>query len=95
MIGFYSEQLGGNVYHRVIKIDTENGRFITHGDANRTGVNESVPFDKANGIVVNASQGAGQAVSFVQEKILYLVVIVVLLLVMAEAASTLIKTWKE
>ena len=95
VIGFYSESLGGNIYHRVIQIDTANGRYVTHGDANKVGVNESVPFEKANGIVVNTNQDAGLAVSFVKANLLYLVAIVVLSLVMAEAISTLIKTWKE
>ena len=95
VIGFYSESLGGIIYHRVIQIDDVNGRYITHGDANKVGVNESVPFDKANGIVVNTNQDAGLAVNFVKANILYLIAIVVLSLVMAEAISTLIKTWKE
>ncbi len=95
VIGFYSDSLGGNIYHRVIAIDTDNGRYITHGDANKTGVNESVPFEKANGIVVNTNQGAGLVVNFVKSNVLYLIAMVVLALIMAEAVSTLIKTWKE
>jgi hypothetical protein len=54
-------------------------------------VDDSVLYD----IVVNTNQDAGLAVSFVKANLLYLVAIVVLSLVMAEAISTLIKTWKE
>ena len=95
VIGFYSEALGGNIYHRVIKIDEANGRYITHGDANSPGVNESVPFEKANGIVVNVNHAAGEGVRIVQSNLLYLVVMVVLFFVMVEALLTLIKIWKE
>ena len=95
VIGFYSEALGGNIYHRVIEIDEGKGRYVTHGDANPTGVNELVPFEKANGIVVNVDHNAGQGISFVQGHLLYLVVMVVLFFVMVEAILTLIKTWKE
>ena len=95
VIGFYSEALGGNIYHRVIEIDEANGRYITHGDANSPGVNESVPFEKANGIVVNVNHEAGEGVSFVQNHLLYLVAMVVLFFVMVEALLILIKTWKE
>ena len=95
VIGFYSEYLGGNIYHRIIEIDEANGRYITHGDANNPGVNESVPFEKANGIVVNVNHEAGQGVRFVQDHLLYLVAIVVLFFVMVEALLTLIKIWKE
>lgn len=95
VIGFYSEQLGGNVYHRVIDIDTETGRYTTHGDANAPGVNESVPFDKANGIVVNVNHGAGVVVNKVQSNLLYFIAMIVILLIMLEALSALIKTWKE
>ena len=95
VIGFYSEAMGGNIYHRVIEIDEDNGRYITHGDANAKGVNELVPFDKANGIVVNVNHDAGQGVRFVQNNLLYLIAIVVLFFIMVEALSTLIKIWKE
>ena len=95
VIGFYSPSVGGNVYHRVIAIDEVDHKFTTHGDANAPGANESVAFDEVNGIVVNVSHGAGEAVSFVKSNILYLVVIVILLLIMAEAFHYLIKTWKE
>lgn len=95
VIGFYSPSVGGNVYHRVIAIDEVGQRFTTHGDANAPGANESVAFDEANGIVVNVNHGAGEAVSFVQSKFLYLLAIVVLLFIMSEAIFYLIKTWKE
>ena len=95
VIGFYSEALGGNIYHRVIEIDEANGRYITHGDANSPGVNELVPFEKANGIVVNVNHDAGQGVRFVQNNLLYLIAIVVLFFIMIEALLTFIKLWKE
>ena len=95
VIGFYSEALGGNIYHRVIEIDESKGRYVTHGDANAPGVNELVPFEKANGIVVNVNHTAGQGISFVQGHLLYLVIMVVLFFVMVEALLTLIKIWKE
>ena len=93
VIGFYSEYLGGNVYHRVIAIDEVSHRFTTKGDANTA--TESVPFEKANGIVVNVNHDAGVVVSFVKSNIFYLAAIVVLLLIMSEATFYLIKTWKE
>lgn len=93
VIGFYSPSLNGNIYHRVISIDKENRTFTTKGDSNPT--MEQVGFDEANGIVVNVSHPAGETVTFVKSNILYLIVIVILLLVMAEATSYLIKLWKE
>jgi len=95
VIGFYSEALGGNIYHRVIEIDEGKGRYVTHGDANGPGENELVPFEKANGIVVNVNHGVGEGVRFVQTHLLYLVPIVILVFVMVEALLMLIKTWKE
>ena len=95
VIGFYSEALGGNVYHRVIDIDESNRRYVTHGDANPPGENELVPFEKANGIVVNVNHAAGEGVSFVKKNILLLIPMVILFFVMIEAILTLIKIWKE
>ena len=93
VIGFYSPSLGGNIYHRVISVDSENRIFTTKGDANTT--MEYVGFDEANGIVVNVNHPAGQVIAFVKANVLYLVAIVVLLFVMAMAVSSLIKLWKE
>ena len=95
VIGFYSEALGGNIYHRVIEIDESNGRYVTHGDANSPGVNELVPFEKANGIVVNVNHAAGEGVSLVKNNLIQLILMVILFFVMIEAILTLIKTWKE
>ena len=93
VIGFYSAKLNGNIYHRVVAIDEVNKVFTTKGDANTS--TESVPFEKANGIVVNVSHPAGEFVSFVKANIFYLVAIVVILLIMSEAIFYLMKTWKE
>ena len=95
VIGFYSAKLNANIYHRVIAIDEVNKKFTTHGDANEPGVNESVAFDEANGVVVNVSQPAGEFVSFVKKNIFILVAMVILLLIMSEAVYYLMKTWKE
>jgi len=95
VIGFYSAKLNANVYHRVIAIDEENKVFTTHGDANQPGANESVAFDRANGIVVNVSHPAGEFVSFVKKNIFFLVAAVILILIMSEAVYYLMKTWKE
>ena len=95
VIGFYSEALGGNIYHRVIEIDEKNGRYVTHGDANSPGVNELVPFEKANGIVVNVNHVAGEGVTLVKNNLIQLILMVILFFVMIEAILTLIKTWKE
>ena len=93
VIGFYSAGLDGNIYHRVISIDSGNRTFTTKGDANTT--MEYVGFDEANGIIVNVNHHAGEVVAFVKANVLYLVAIVVLLFVMAMAVSSLIKLWKE
>ena len=93
VIGFYSEKLGANIYHRVISIDTESKVFTTKGDAAST--TESIPFEKANGVVVNVSHGAGEVVHFIKTNILLLVLIVVLFVIMVEAIIHISKVWKE
>jgi len=93
VIGFYSPSLDGNIYHRVISIDSGNRIFTTKGDANTT--MEYVGFEEANGIVVNVNHPAGEVIAFVKANILYLVAMVVLVFVMAMAVSSLIKLWKE
>jgi len=95
VIGFYSAKLHGNIYHRVKEVHTEEKFFVTHGDANPTGVDETVTFDEANGIVVNVSHPAGEFVSFVKKNIFFLVAAVILILIMSEAVYYLMKTWKE
>ena len=93
VIGFYSEKLGANIDHRVISIDTESKVFTTKGDAAST--TESIPFEKANGVVVNVSHGAGEVVHFIKTNILLLVLIVVLFVIMVEAIIHISKIWKE
>ncbi len=93
VIGFYSSMVGGNVYHRVIEIDTERGVFITHGD--NTHATETVPFGDANGIVVNVNHPAGEFIMFVKQNVMYIAAAIILLLIMAEAFAYLIKVWRE
>lgn len=93
VIGFYSARLNANIYHRVI--DIKDGYFITHGDAAKTGADEIVYFEDANGIVVNVNHPAGEFVSFVKKNIFLLVAIVVLILILSEAVIYFMKTWKE
>ena len=93
VIGFYSPLVNGNIYHRVISIDEDNRVFTTKGD--NTHATESVPFDDVNGKVVNVNHPAGEVITFVKNNMLFIVVILVLLFVMVEAVSYLLKIWKE
>ena len=93
VIGFYSPLVNGNVYHRVVSIDSENMVFHTKGDNAPAG--ETVAFDQVNGIVVNVSHPAGEVVRFVQSNMIFIVIVVVLLFIMAEAFLYLLKNWKE
>ena len=95
VIGFYSPALGANIYHRVKTVDSDNRVFITHGDANPEGADETVPFDKALGVVVNVNHGAGEAVNFIKKNFVLVIVFVVALFIMIEAVSYLGKLWKE
>lgn len=89
VIGFYSPSLKGNIYHRVVAIDKENRVFVTKGDALPT--TEYVGFDEANGIVVNVNHPAGEVITFLKANALYIVLMAIILLAIAEIASYLIK----
>lgn len=94
VIGFYSPSLNANIYHRVIAIDVEKKVFTTQGDANPS-PDSPLPFDKANGVVVNVSHDAGEAVVFVKTNIFLLVAIVILSVIMIEAIIHISIIWKE
>lgn len=92
VIGHYSSLMGGNVYHRVIAIDTVNQMFVTQGD--NTHATETFSFSEANGKVVNVNHTAGEVVIFVKAHLLFIVFIMFMLAIMAEAFSYLLRNWK-
>ena len=94
VIGFYSEKLGANIYHRVIDIDVENRVFTTKGDANDV-ADKPISFDEANGKVVNVSHGAGEVVHFIKSNIFLLVAIVILSVILVEVLIHISIIWKE
>lgn len=92
VIGFRSALVAGNVHHRVIAVDEEKGTFTTKGDnAHST---ETVPFGNVEGKVVNVSHWAGEAVLFIKQNLLFIIFVLVMLTIMAEAFSYLLRNWK-
>jgi len=92
VIGHYSSLMGGNVYHRVVAIDTVDQTFVTQGD--NTHATETFSFSEANGKVVNVNHTAGEVVIFVKAHLLIIVFIMFMLAIMAEAFSYLLRNWK-
>ena len=93
VIGFRSSLVAGNIYHRVIAIDEANQKFTTKGDNAYS--TETVAFSAAEGKVVNVSHWAGEIVVFVKQNQLFLIFALIMLVVIAEAFSYLLKIWKE
>ena len=94
VVGFNSPLVNGNVYHRVISIDEENGMITTKGD-NTTSADSPISVDQVNGKVVNVNHPIGEAVVYVKNNIFFVLIILVLLFVMVEAFTYLLKIWKE
>jgi hypothetical protein len=92
VIGFRSSLVAGNIYHRVIAIDEENHKFTTKGDNAYS--TETVAFDSANGKVVNVSKEAGDVVVFVKQNQLFIIFALIMVVIIAEAVSYLLKIWK-
>jgi len=93
VIGFRSETVHGNVYHRVINIDPTSQIFTTKGD--NTHSTESIPFGDVNGKVVNVSPLAGQAITYLQKNTLFVLAVIIILVVMVEAVSYVLRLGKE
>ena len=93
VIGFYSNDVRGNVYHRVIEIDTVGQSFTTHGD--NTHSEEEVAFGDLLGKVVNVSPTAGKVVMYVQSNLLFVLAVIIILVIMVEAVSYVLKLSKE
>ena len=93
VIGFYSPLVNGNIYHRVISVDTDNRVFTTKGD--NASATETVSFENVNGIVVNVNHPIGECVVYVKQNLLFIVAVIVLLIIMAEAFAYLMKIWRE
>ena len=93
VIGFPSTLLGGNVFHRVIAIDEVDRVFTTQGD--NTHSSETVPFGSVYGKVVNVSPGAGAFITFVKDHMILIIAVIVILAVMFEAVSYVLKLGKE
>lgn len=93
VIGFYQSSVHGNTYHRVVAVDEAGKSFTTRGD--NTHASEHVPFGDVNGKVVNVSPTAGHVVVYLQHNILFVLAVIVILIVMVEAVSYILKLGKE
>ena len=93
VIGFYSEVVHGNVYHRVIEVDKAGQYFTTKGD--NTHSTEHVDFGQMLGKVVNVSPAAGDAIVFLRSNVLFVLAVIIILVIMVEAVSYVLKLGKE
>ena len=93
VIGFYSDAVHGNVYHRVIEVDADGQFFTTKGD--NTHSTEHIAFGQMLGKVVNVSPAAGGAVVFLKSNILFVLAVIIILVITVEAVSYVLKLGKE
>jgi hypothetical protein len=94
VVGHYSSDVKGNVYHRVIDIDYDQNLITTRGD-NTHSTDPAIPFNEVTGQVVNVSPLAGEVILYLKDNIILVVAVLIILILMIESVSYVLRLGKE